>query len=126
MKSVYLQWKIISKNLKNFMQKPKSIYLPGLNGIRAIAAISVIISHIGLNLKLYNLSNFGGYAIANFGVTMFFALSGFLITYLLLKEKRKNQYNCNSEILLSSNFKDLTIILFLFNPCLSGNGFCFK
>lgn len=71
------------------MQKNKSIYLPGLNGIRAIAAISVIISHIGLNLKLYDLSNFGGYAMANFGVTMFFALSGFLITYLLLKEKEK-------------------------------------
>lgn len=71
------------------MQKTKSIFLPGLNGIRAIAAVSVIISHIGLNMKLYGFSNFGGYALANFGVTMFFALSGFLITYLLLKEKEK-------------------------------------
>ncbi|UOE41527.1 acyltransferase [Chryseobacterium suipulveris] len=71
------------------MQKNKSIYLPGLNGIRAIAAMSVIVSHIGLNLKLYDIPNFGGYSLANFGVTMFFALSGFLITYLLLKEKEK-------------------------------------
>ena len=67
----------------------KSIYLPGLNGIRAIAAVSVIISHIGLQLKNYNLETFGGYALASFGVTMFFALSGFLITYLLLVEKQK-------------------------------------
>lgn len=69
----------------------KSIYLPGLNGIRAIAAISVIVSHIGLNLKLYELKNFGGYSLASFGVTMFFALSGFLITYLLLLEKQKTK-----------------------------------
>lgn len=67
----------------------KSIFLPGLNGIRAIAAMAVIISHIGLNLKLYGIPNFGGYDLANFGVTMFFALSGFLITFLLLKEKEK-------------------------------------
>ena len=67
----------------------RAIFLPGLNGIRAMAAISVIVSHIGLNLKLYRLPNFGGYSLASFGVTMFFALSGFLITYLLIKEKEK-------------------------------------
>jgi len=67
----------------------KRIYLPGLNGIRAIAAIAVIISHIGLNLDLYQIPKAGGYALASFGVTMFFALSGFLITYLLLSEKAK-------------------------------------
>lgn len=71
------------------MPKSKSIYLPGLNGIRAIAAIAVIISHIGIRMEYYGLPNFGGYALASFGVTMFFALSGFLITYLLLKEKEK-------------------------------------
>ena len=71
--------------------KFSSLYLPGLNGIRAIAAIAVIISHIGLNLKLYSLQNFGGYSLASFGVTMFFSLSGFLITYLLLIEKQKTK-----------------------------------
>lgn len=104
----------------------KALFLPGLNGIRAIAAVSVIISHIGLNMKLYGFPNFGGYALASFGVTMFFALSGFLITYLLLKEKEKTNTIAILKILLSSNFKNLAIILFLFNPCLSGNGFCFK
>lgn len=65
------------------------IYLPGLNGIRAIAALSVIISHIGIYLNYYGLKSQGGYSLANYGVTMFFALSGFLITYLLLVEKAK-------------------------------------
>jgi len=64
----------------------KTIYLPGLNGLRAIAAISVLISHIffetfgnwgikGLNLPIFT-----------DGVTLFFVISGFLITYLLLYE----------------------------------------
>lgn len=79
------------RNRLRLMQDEKSIYLPGLNGIRAIAAIAVVISHIGLNLKLYNISNFGGYALASHGVTMFFSLSGFLITYLLLIEKENSK-----------------------------------
>lgn len=65
------------------------IYLPGLNGIRAIAAIAVIFSHIGLALHLYDMKSFGEYALADYGVTFFFGLSGFLITYLLIKEKDK-------------------------------------
>ena len=74
--------------------KSSKIYLPGLNGIRAIAAFAVIISHIGLSLSLYDLPKQSGYSLASFGVTMFFALSGFLITYLLLKEKEvKNSIN---------------------------------
>lgn len=66
------------------------IYLPGLNGIRAIAASCVIIAHVAENVVtkgLFNRSyfgNFGGYA-----VFLFFTLSGFLITYLLLKEIEK-------------------------------------
>ena len=63
------------------------IYLPGLNGLRAIAALSVILAHLsehlvekGLIVRNY-FGHFGGYS-----VTIFFTLSGFLITYLLLKE----------------------------------------
>jgi peptidoglycan/LPS O-acetylase OafA/YrhL len=64
------------------------IYLPGLNGIRAIAALSVILAHsekflASVSSKNY-FGNFGGY-----GVTIFFTLSGFLITYLMLKEIEK-------------------------------------
>ncbi|MDF3027772.1 MAG: acyltransferase [Fluviicola sp.] len=72
-------------------------YLPGLHGIRAIAAIAVIFSHttvglqrFGLNNRLFGVDRFGNIIstdLAGFGVSMFFSLSGFLITYLLLKEK---------------------------------------
>lgn len=65
------------------------VYLPGLNGIRAIAAIAVIFSHIGIGLQAYGMKSFGEYALADYGVTFFFGLSGFLITYLLMKEKDK-------------------------------------
>jgi peptidoglycan/LPS O-acetylase OafA/YrhL len=64
----------------------KILYLPGLNGIRAIAAIGVIYSHINNRLEYYHLENLNVLDIASYGVTMFFTLSGFLITYLLLKE----------------------------------------
>lgn len=63
------------------------LYLPGLNGLRAIAASSVILAHLSERLvekgflKTNYFGHFGGYS-----VTIFFTLSGFLITYLLLKE----------------------------------------
>ena len=77
----------------------KIIYLSGLNGIRAIAAIAVVISHTTLRFKDFGLDPyiFGSYDdgnprtldLAGYGVSMFFALSGFLITYLLWLEKEK-------------------------------------
>ncbi|MDP2388407.1 MAG: acyltransferase [Bacteroidota bacterium] len=66
-------------------------FFPGLNALRFFAALSVIIGHIELikfimgvdNIShFYERLNFGGH-----GVYFFFVLSGFLITYLLLKEK---------------------------------------
>ncbi len=79
----------------------KTIYFPGLNGLRAIAAISVVISHITLSLGEFGLSphvlgsysagNPIGLELGNYGVSIFFALSGFLITYLLLAEKDKQE-----------------------------------
>jgi peptidoglycan/LPS O-acetylase OafA/YrhL len=74
------------------------VHFAGLNGIRAIAAIAVVISHITLGLKEFNLDPyiFGtfldgkpqGLSLAGFGVSIFFVLSGFLITYLLQVEKQ--------------------------------------
>lgn len=85
----------------NTMKKTASlsttIYLPGLNGLRAIAAIAVVLSHTTLGLGEFGLNpnilgtdaqgNAKGLSLANNGVTIFFTLSGFLITYLLLREK---------------------------------------
>jgi len=55
--------------------------IPALNGIRAIAVLLVVISHSG----------FGHIIPGGFGVTVFFFLSGFLITTLLLNEFRETQ-----------------------------------
>ncbi len=66
------------------------IYLPGLNGLRSIAASAVVFGHVLERLYLFHqekntfLDSFAGYS-----VTIFFTLSGFLITYLLLHEKQK-------------------------------------
>ncbi|MFV8342161.1 acyltransferase family protein [Flavobacterium sp. XS2P39] len=62
------------------------IYLPGLNGLRAIAALAVVITHINNRLDYYGLPKAQLLDLASYGVTIFFTLSGFLITYLLLKE----------------------------------------
>lgn len=67
----------------------EKIFLPGLNGIRAIAAMAVVFSHINNRLDYYGLPKGELLDLASFGVTMFFTLSGFLITYLLLKEFEK-------------------------------------
>lgn len=50
-------------------------HLPALDGLRAVAAFTVVIYHAGFAAVPGDL-----------GVTAFFALSGFLITWLLLKE----------------------------------------
>lgn len=81
----------------------KTIYFPGLNGLRALAALSVVVFHLTVDFESFNLSPFlfgvmpdgkpKGFAMAGFGVTIFFALSGFLITYLLLAEKEKQEIN---------------------------------
>ncbi|GIV97823.1 MAG: hypothetical protein KatS3mg057_2480 [Herpetosiphonaceae bacterium] len=54
-------------------------YLPGLDGLRALAVIAVLLYHTNLNLR-------GGFL----GVEVFFVLSGFLITSLLLSEWRQH------------------------------------
>jgi peptidoglycan/LPS O-acetylase OafA/YrhL len=71
------------------MTETPRIHLPGLNGIRAIAALAVIFSHIGLSLHMFGLNSLPDIDLAGYGVTIFFALSGFLITYLLLIEKER-------------------------------------
>lgn len=65
------------KKLNNEYRSAKKIrYMPGLDGLRAIAVIGIIIYH--LNKQWLT----GGFL----GVDTFFVISGYLITSLLLKE----------------------------------------
>src|SRR5258708_3379803 len=54
-------------------------YIPALDGMRAVAILLVVASHFGLNVIVP-----GG-----FGVTLFFFISGFLITRLLIAEQSR-------------------------------------
>lgn len=75
----------------------KKVFFSGLNELRAIAALSVLFHHVELYKKrdngpsLYNFDFFNSF-IDRLGVNavyLFFTLSGFLITYLLLVEKER-------------------------------------
>jgi peptidoglycan/LPS O-acetylase OafA/YrhL len=72
----------------------KIVHFKGLNGIRAIAAIGVMLAHIFGDLGQLGLKKMPeSLNIASLGVTIFFTLSGFLITFLLLKEKSSSEKN---------------------------------
>ncbi|MCU1458584.1 MAG: Acyltransferase family, partial [Actinomycetia bacterium] len=62
-------------------QRPHLGYQPALDGLRALAVIGVLLYHGGVDWAQ------GGFL----GVDLFFTLSGFLITSLLLVEFRANQ-----------------------------------
>src|ERR1700742_157030 len=71
-------------------------YLPNLDGVRFLGAFIIMIFHLeGIKSKtgrqtIGAIRHF--YPTGNLVVSIFFVLSGFLITYLLLKEKQKNNF----------------------------------
>jgi peptidoglycan/LPS O-acetylase OafA/YrhL len=70
----------------------KKVQFPGLNGLRFIAALLVILDHTELfksylGIPILWANSYSAY-LGAFGVTIFFVLSGFLITYLLLEEQK--------------------------------------
>lgn len=68
------------------------VYFPNLDGLRFIAALLVIIHHVEQLKSMYGIPNHWGSAfvqiIGEQGVVLFFVLSGFLITYLLMEEEK--------------------------------------
>ena len=68
------------------------IHFKGLNSLRFLAALFVVVGHIPLNQASVGLPHPSYGALFFRGATavsFFFALSGFLITYLLLEERRR-------------------------------------
>ncbi|MCD6017998.1 MAG: hypothetical protein K0S53_1119 [Bacteroidetes bacterium] len=75
------------------MKTEKIIYFSGINALRFLAALAVIITHVELLKEMFGLQgiwkNLIIFNLGGLGVSFFFVLSGFLITYLLLVEKDK-------------------------------------
>ncbi len=59
--------------------RPKSRYIPALDGLRTLAVVAVVLYHLNLTWAQGGL----------LGVTVFFVLSGYLITRLLINEVTK-------------------------------------
>jgi len=69
------------------------VSFPNLDGVRAIAAWMVVLAHIWAS-TIFNFQKLTSIDLAPLGpiaVSVFFTLSGFLITYLLLTEKQSFQ-----------------------------------
>lgn len=66
--------------------------IPSLDGFRAISIVLVISGHLVINHLMPGPLNivFKEFGFGELGVRIFFVISGFLITYLLLKERSKN------------------------------------
>ena len=64
-------------------------YIPQFDGLRGVAILMVLIGHSGF---LEALPHLGGLEYTRFGVDLFFVLSGFLITGILLDAKGSENY----------------------------------
>lgn len=74
----------------------KRVFFPNLNGVRFLAALLVIIHHLEMAKSFMGIPNmyddsFIGGVFGKLGIILFFVLSGFLITYLLLEERRRTK-----------------------------------
>jgi peptidoglycan/LPS O-acetylase OafA/YrhL len=73
--------------------KSGAAWFPGLNALRFMAAATVVIMHIHNNMGISRLPQLPAWPIlfkGLYAVSFFFVLSGFLITWLLLKEQEQS------------------------------------
>jgi peptidoglycan/LPS O-acetylase OafA/YrhL len=66
-------------------------WFPGLNGLRFLAAATVVLMHIHNNMGISGLTQLPAWPVlfkGLYAVSFFFVLSGFLITWLLLREQQ--------------------------------------
>ena len=82
------------------MRKDSNLYYPSLDSVRAFAVILVIISHWFSSEHFLNRYTSNG----TIGVTLFFVLSGFLITGILLNYKAQLEHNGTGLMHLMKNF----------------------
>jgi len=70
---------------------PELTRIPSLDGLRALSIFLVVSLHTLQRYSIHHPVSVGWYALFNgaYGVQIFFVISGFLITGLLLKEQRK-------------------------------------
>lgn len=87
-----------------FSLKANANYIPALDGIRAISILIVLVSHFGL----------GKIVPGGFGVTIFFFVSGFLITRLLVGEQNSSYGNINLPNFYIRRFLRLMPALYVF------------
>ena len=60
-------------------------YRPEIDGLRAVSVLGVVLFHLGLGFS-------GGYV----GVDVFFVISGFLITGILIKELERGEFSMSN------------------------------
>lgn len=64
------------------MIEPRPSYRPEIDGLRAISVLGVVLYHAGLGIT-------GGFV----GVDVFFVISGYLVTGIILRDLRKEQFS---------------------------------
>lgn len=98
----------LDRSLPRLVIRPGDARMAGLDGLRAIAIGLVVLLHASMmpgfpqNPLLLGVARIGG-----FGVTVFFVLSGFLITHLLLAEEKRTGTMSLSRFYLRRAFRIL-------------------
>jgi peptidoglycan/LPS O-acetylase OafA/YrhL len=86
--------------------KAGASYLPGLDGVRAISILIVLVAHLG----------FGNVVPGGLGVTVFFFASGFLITRILVGEQNRAAGRIDLKGFYIRRFLRLMPALYVFIP----------